>query len=677
MKILSEAVQNSPFYSRKAVPFTPRFVATNIRVDDKDTAPAVGGLGDVQNTTRSFKFKLPPAATVISSNPSAAKSTPPISVSLRSSLKSNQNTPNISKPTPNTRRVLFSESEHGEVDAEQFFYDKTLPSASARKVGRVNDNREQLMIMANETRNTSNETSPLMASSISTVSAPENKILRPSSFSLGDSSETKIPQILSQVTTTNQGPSAAVKKQDEQIKQQYIEKYGLLPTITPLSKRYGRMKRQHNESIAITDPSFRNTTTLAAGIHKGSNNNAKRKRRDLLGAASRMERRRLNNFRAGGTSLPVVLLGKNRTPMKRQREDELNRADEWVWRAMNSNGEKENLDSQGGATKRAKFVNDGPSDLSTPPIIGTNALTRTNAFPSVTTPPKTPGPSIGSATPAPSKKPSFVFNTTSSAEFSFGKKESSSGSDVADAEAMNPDNNEDNGPSFSFGSTDASKPTEKSGNSGNSSPSFSFRDTAAAAASKIAAPLFSVGASSSSSTTVKPDEKKAVSFSFGAANENKVAEKSQAIVFGATSTPAHTGVEESTVNDSFSFNSSGQTNAPVSSTTPSETKHATSSSAAPQSSGFVFGATNQTSTQGETKQAPSFSFGDPGVTTQSSLFSFGANNSVAFPPASATPASMFAFGGQTPGDVTTPNLFALGGSGASARRRAKAAARRK
>ena len=172
------------------------------------------------------------------------------------------------------------------------------------------------MIMANETRNTSNETSPLMASSISTVSAPENKILRPSSFSLGDSSETKIPQILSQVTTTNQGPSAAVKKQDEQIKQQYIEKYGLLPTITPLSKRYGRMKRQHNESIAITDPSFRNTTTLAAGIHKGSNNNAKRKRRDLLGAASRMERRRLNNFRAGGTSLPVVLLGKNRTPMK-------------------------------------------------------------------------------------------------------------------------------------------------------------------------------------------------------------------------------------------------------------------------------------------------------------------------------------------------------------------------
>jgi hypothetical protein len=698
MKSLNESIQNSPFYSRKAVPFTPRFVTANDRVDAPmvdHTAVAVGNLGGVPNTTT---FKSPPAANTIPPKPSANKSTPPVSVMKRhSSFQSNPNTPNVAKPTPNTRRVLFSESEHGQVDTEQFFYDKTLPSASARKLPRADENRQQLVIMADDTQtDTPNKTSPTN----SAANTPENTILRPSKFGPSGSTENMIQQqSISHVTTANQ-PSTAVKKQhaeqDEQNKQQYIAKYGLLPTITPLSKRYGRMKRQQGQSISVANPSSRNVTASATStVNNNVNNNAKRKRRDLLSAASRMGRRRLNNHRTGGSSLPVVLLGKNRTPMKRRREDELNRADEWVWRAMNSDGEKENLDSQeGGATKRAKFVTDVPA---APPGLSTPPKSAKKAFPSVTTPPKTPGPStfsLGSSTPAPKSNkdseigatpaktplPSFTFNdaSSSSAEFSFGNKSSSSGGEVADtpsvaAFATKPDQKDDSGPSFSFGSTAAKNDTAV--------PSFSFGDAASKSDDVTTTAPFSFGASSSS-TTAKTDEKKdsAASFSFGAvsasssSNENKDEDKSQAFVFGATSTPAPTAAQDTTTKAAFSFGSTGQMNTPATSApTPSETKQFPSfsfggASAATPSSGFTFGATNQTpaaapapaaATPSEPKQTPSFSFGNSGATTPASTFAFGSASTAGATPAAST----FAFGStnQTPAAAPAASTFAFGG----------------
>lgn len=778
MKSLNLSIQNSPFYSRKAVPFTPRFVSNNdervdapIVVNQTAAAAASSGNGVGRRVQGTASFKSPPVGGQMA----------PISVMRRnSSLKSNQNTPTVvaTKPTPNTRRVLFSESEHGEVDTEQFFYDKTLP-ASVRKVGRVNnENRQQqqqqmMIIMADETQNdTPNKTtSPTMASTTTTV--VENKILRPSSFgprasSTDNRSQNKNTSQVAAAATTNQ-PSTAVKKQqaeqEEQSKQQYIEKYGLLPTITPLSKRYGRMKRQQQQSLAIA------LSTIPANKTTGTNNvNAKRKRREIVGAASRMGRRRLNNFRANGSALPVVMLGKN-TPTKRRREDEQNRADEWVWRAMNSDGEKENLNSQGEgtATKRAKVTNDGggpqevlPSGLSTPP------KSINKSFSSVTTPPKTPGPStfsLGSSTPAPKgnkdssigatpakpSMPSFTFNDTSSSSgggFSFG---TSSGDAATDAKSNNKDDNvktQDNVPTFSFGGTGASKPTEQNETI---APSFSFGVGGDAANSD--------DAKASASAKLDDQKEAATSFTFGAAGtttskDGKDIEQRQSFAFGASSTPAPTTAQDSSTKAPFSFGS--KTNTPAASDTPSEIKQAPSfafgststpaqdsttkpsfsfgstgqakpstsqapaaaATPAPAATGFAFGAANQTpaaaatneasssgfsfgaanqtpaasttaATAGETKQAPSFSFGGTAApapnqtpttapSVPASSFSFGSTTATA-PTTGATPASTFAFGGQTPGGAGggVTNSFTVGGSGASARRRAKAAGRRK
>ncbi|KAK1749267.1 hypothetical protein QTG54_001206 [Skeletonema marinoi] len=703
MKSLNESIQNSPFYSRKAVPFTPRFAMANDRVNDAPIVDHTAAVAGVQTTTT---YKSPPATNTIPPKPSASKFTPPVSVMKRhSSFQSNPNTPNAAKPTPKTRRVLFSESEHGQVDTEQFFYDKNMPSA--RKLPRHNENRQQMVVVseAQTTDTPPNETSP-------TNSASNTPVLRPSKFGTSDSTSIDNNEIQqqsrSQVTIANQ-PSTAVKKQqaqqDEQNKQQYIEKYGLLPSITPLSKRYGRMKRQQGQSFAIAQPSSRNgTASVTSTVNNNGNNNAKRKRRDLLSAASRMGRRRLNNHRTGGSSLPVVLLGKNRTPMKRRREDELNRADEWVWRAMNSDGEKENLDSQGGgATKRTKFGNDVaamPPGLSTPP------KSTKKSFPSVTTPPKTPGPSTFSlesstpapksnntagATPAKSPLPSFAFNDTSSssAGFSFGNNASSSGGDVTGtpsvaATATKPDEKDGSGPSFSFGSTPGKNDT--------AAPSFSFGDTASKSDDANNAAPFSFGATSSSSSTVKPDEKKVSTT--GATNTlDKGSEKSEAFSFGATATPVP-ATQDTTAIASFSFGSAVQPNTPaMSASTSNETKQTPSfsfggASAATPSSGFGFGSTAQTpaaaptpaaAAPSETKQTPSFSFGNSGSTMPASTFSFGstAQTPAVVPPAVGAAPPMFAFGGQTPG-ISNPSSFSVGGStsGASARRRA-ASGRRK
>ena len=645
MKSLNVSIQNSPFYTRKAVPFTPRFDTTD---NDLGVASAAGQTAGTQNGTT---YKSPLATTIVAPQRSTNKSTPPVSVMKRhSSYQSNSNTPNVAKPTPKTRRVLFSESQHGQVDTEQFFYDKTMPSA--RKLPRPNENRQQMVVMAEPTQQ--DKSSPAN-------SATNTPVLRPSKFGSRASTDNNTQQdSTSQVVNMklkqpNTEKKKHIAKQDDQNKQRHIPNYGHFPSITPLSKRCGRMKRQQGTTLAISNTS-NNVAVSTAG---NGNNNAKRKRRELFGAASRMGRRRLNNNRVNGSSLPVVLLGKNR---KRQREEEQNRTDEWVWRAMNSDGEKENLDVQdGGATKRTKHVNEAPTvpqGLSTPPK---------KAFPAASTPPKTPGPSafsFGSSTPAPKSKisatpaktplPSSSSNDpSSSAGFSFGNAASASGgTDTSDTVATPKDGSYS---SFSFGSTPAK-------NKNASTISFGV----------------------SSGAPEGQDEKKD--------NAKADTDTNQTFSFGGTNTSVPASAQATPAKASFSFGSAGQmNNTPAkSASTANETKQTPSFSfggtgETTPSSTFAFGSASQTPAAptpaaSETKQTPSFAFGSTGTSSTAAgattTFSFGSATQTTTA-AGAAPA--FSFGGQPPGaGASQSNSISIGGSssGASARRRA-AASRRK
>ena len=193
-------------------------------------------------------------------------------------------------------------------------------------------------------------TSATTASSVSASpsATSENTILRPSNFferNHADSSEKKkekthkpSPNVAVRTTASTKVklPDISESKNAEQLaeeeemrKQQYIERYGLLPTITPLSKRYGRMKRQHLQGQQATNGPSDTAKTAATTANI---NNLKRKRRgDLLGAASRLgrnRRARIGNRSNNSSSLPTVLLGNKRTPTKRRRDKELSRTDD-------------------------------------------------------------------------------------------------------------------------------------------------------------------------------------------------------------------------------------------------------------------------------------------------------------------------------------------------------------
>lgn len=537
------------------------------------------------------------------------------------------------------RRVLFSETEQGEVCTEQFRYDKHLP-ASARKQQRPDGNgkdgrneggeklsgrdfrrqipqrqqqQKQPQPRFNDTppredgKNVSTSATAASSVSASPSTTSENTILRPSKFyerNHADSSEKKkekthkpSPNVAVGTTAPTKVtlPGIAESKNAEQLaeeeemrKQQYIERYGLLPTITPLSKRYGRMKRQQQQGQQATNgPS--DSAKTAATTANTSNNNPKRKRRgDLLGAASRLgrnRRARIGNRSGTHSSLPTVLLGNKRTPTKRRRDEELSRTDEWVWRAMNHD-EKENRRNdylEGSVAKRGKFGNNNNDVVGTPPK---NSMA---SLPPVMTPPKTPGPSnfaAGSATPAPKKssglQPSIPsFSLVGADNDDVGQKTTASGTEgVKDGTA----------PGFSFGGStlagtkDDAAAAAAGGTSG--TPGFSFGTTAtagtekndaAARAAATTAPGFSFGASTATATTAAPPPV--------AAFNNATSTPAAQFSFGASSSqPAQPAATAQPTQPASSFGAAPAGGMPAPAATPA---------AAPTTAQFSFGASSQ------------------------------------------------------------------------------------
>ena len=90
-----------------------------------------------------------------------------------------------------------------------------------------------------------------------------------------------------------------ISMHEEMKKQEYIQRYGLLPLITPLSKQYGRMKCQQQQALGSSN----------------ANKPGSKRRGDLLGVASRLGRDR----RARLSTQPTLLFDK-RPPKKRGRE---------------------------------------------------------------------------------------------------------------------------------------------------------------------------------------------------------------------------------------------------------------------------------------------------------------------------------------------------------------------
>lgn len=548
-------------------------------------------------------------------------------INARSGTTPNSNNHNTTpKNGGNTRRVLFSETEHGEVSTEHFRYDKHLP-ASARKVTRnVNavdggiEGVDENGVYTPQRKNASATSSPAGSASSSSAATPESTILRPSRYFAGAAEKAKenavpSPNQQQQPPAASSNVSAAsvsigakqsrnVSEQqlqeEEARKQKYIAQYGLLPSITPLSKRYGRLKHQQQPLAFTNAPSTSKPANATTSTLAKFNVNAKRKRLELVGAASRLSRNRRARMGTTSTSLQSArLLGNGRIPLKRRRDQELDRTDEWVWRAMNSDGEKENVDAVvGGSAKRGKW-SAGAKTESTTPVVGGRSVSCSSpkqspsTLPAVMTPPKTPGRpsfSFGSATPAPKQlhagatpgKPSLSSFSLDGTTPTPAKKPISIDTPAEDTKhsfsfqasltAANGENKSDV-PSFSFG---GGEPKAESGlaTDGNKSQPFAFGATAAAttkqkdstsAIASSAAPSFSFGGTPAAMEPEESTLSTAPSFAFGSTSASTSAESNPStapsFAFGSTSSgPKPT---ESTVAPSFSFGGGNNASTPA------------------------------------------------------------------------------------------------------------------
>lgn len=655
----------------------------------------------------------------------------------------------------NPRRVLFSKSEGGGVSTEQFEFDKHLP-ASARKVDRrrLKDKdgrrglRERGDAGAEEKSGTSfgdgtgpqrgfallnedggmeaAETRPGVATPsaasatvlTSTSMTPENAITQPSqNFERNDvnpleiegkrgnaTSAVAMPAKSTQTNTqTNSQPATSDDKkreprlseeEEKKRKQQYIQRYGLLPTITPLSKRYGRMKqRQRQQGQTAAGGLSASTDAAPNAAASGKSRNVSRKRRgDLLGAASRLGRHRRARIRVkgNGSSMPTMSLANGRTPTKRRRDGlAASRADEWVWRAMNCDG-KENQDNeieQGGVAKRSKFVASENGVLGKDDIVGTPPKNSTSSLPRATTPPKTPGPLNFAAAATPTPRKSNGAETPSVPLFSFGAPAAKG--DVAALAAQSKDGAAAAAPTMS--ATTSGQPGESSGAAIFASTEKKT-EAPAASTTPAAAPGFKFGAPAAAAAPAATEKKDAgpevQAFSFGNNQQGKPAAppaSGAAFAFGATAAAAPVATVPAAVQ--FSFGASSQP-------TPGAAAAQSQQKPAPPSSGatFSFGAT--------AAPAPA---AKPDTVPAAAQFSFGAlsqpapggaaarpQKQLAVAPtaaAGATPSFSFGAGAASAGLAPAPPLFGTtptggasfslgglaasgGGSRTSARRRA-------
>ena len=728
VKSLKENVLNSPFvkkfsgndYGDGRLPFdgfTKSNVQNQVNVPrNNNNGVLASSLGNiVSNNTN---------ATVSNNAPTSTNNRPTTSAMRRNSLLKQAQTPHTNNTssgsrgtatpsTANTRRVLFSETDSGEVSTEQFMFDKHLP-ASARKDRPRNGNEgensgrlsgettshvsesvggatvQQQQSQQSVAENTPPREEVVNGGSVASQPSSNNASISAdrntaSSVPKGQQQGAQAPQTSSTTEATAKKRTEEERLQDEEIqKQQYIERFGLLPTITPLSKRYGRMKRQQQQqqrgqkalpssesatnrndaastTNAATSSSTTSTSTAASGSTTSSRSIKRKRRGDLLGAASRLGRHRRSRLNNGtqSSSLPTVLL-RNRTP-KRRREDDtkMNRTDEWVWKAMNRTDEKENRlnedeEQEGNVAKRGKFSitksDDDGNNTNTNSdnvVVGTPPKnpTASSTLPSVMTPPKTPGPSkfslgaLGSATPAPKKL---------------------NGSANTDTNDDDDDDDASSKPSipFTFGETnnDDKSAAPSTATKKDSAPVFSFGSTATTATSstgteknKETAPptmaAFSFGTAATTTSSVETEKK----------NDTASTSATKSVFsFSASSAPSTVSeakkVDDTSGQVAFSF---GQTAAGPATTEQAKPSEA---STVAQTSTFAFGASQPTPAASQPAQSSgaSFSFGKTTPSTAAPTtapFTFGQTTPAEQTKQSDTPAaqtSTFAFGGAQP-----------------------------
>jgi hypothetical protein len=384
---------------------------------------------------------------------------------------------------------------------------------------------------------------------------------------------------------------------EEMRKQEYIQKYGLLPSITPLSKRYGRMKRQQQQTLVSSNDTAAAATT---NMNKPVNNNRKR-RGDLLGVASRLGRDR----RARLNTQSTFLFDRRRTP-KRGREEET-RANEWVWRAMNNigGGEKENNANgePGSVAKRGKFDtgqnntggssgNDRGFVVGTPPpknVIANPAVDR------VLTPPNTPFPPSKASINAPAtpaiRKTSIDDDddddeSAKITTFAFG----SAVKDSADATPVK------------------ATTTSEAASTAAAVTNFSF-DTATRAKvddGKVVGCAFAFGKSTDAANNVTNTPLSSTKIAFGE-NQAGGISTAKAVMFGSTPQPASTSIADKSSNPSlFSFDMAKTSET----TTPTVSGAVTAASTS-----YSFGVA-QTTAPASSSSGAGFSFG-AGPTTSS------------------------------------------------------------
>ncbi|KAL7471436.1 hypothetical protein ACHAXS_011730 [Conticribra weissflogii] len=768
MRFLRESIARSPFLKREK----SRVVGTVSDTSSPSLSKSLGTINGTEslitrgnNAVASPELPAPSnrnhsESAISSTAAGTAKSTTTPSLSAirnRNSSTSVKSTPhpakadlmiNGSKHTPQTattRRVLFSE-KNGKVSTEQFHYDKNLP-ASARKVGkdahqRVVDDKENRVGTVNvargvgptslshkfdassrkrdDTAATWNEKPSRSgnARSSALATSTDDSILRPSTYS-GRKNESAncTPEGECNITADQRQQVAPLtsaqrrerQEQNERRKQQYIRTHGLDPAITPLSRRYGRLKRQQiSKPLALTDGlSSRNNANNGNDASSKSSkltsmdDALKRKRKDLLGAASRLGRQSRARM-SGISAVPIRVLGRSQTPLKRRRDNTDDYAAEWVWRAMNDDGKTE---IGFGNAKKGKFSGGSSDHFTSKASLFTPSKSPT---PPVTTPPKNGTTSaafaFGNSTPTPKKTvdgpaSKAAVNETPAkpaSSFSFGPTTSTPtkpvGSENAQANSATSNNagaatvsstfpfagnkSKDNAPSFSFGTDSKTSAT--------SAPTGSFGGSAPAAAPSKE----SETKPNNPTTAPAPSGGAGFAYSEGASSsvppvaDNKP--PAAAIAFGITTAPATTvapAITGSTFGASYgaeTLPSTAKAPAPSASTfsfgsttTSAPAPASTSSSAA----GFSFGTNvDASSIMGNgssvvdtangtvppasvpTPATTSFSFtatASSNPTPAAAGFTFGSNRGAASAPAPANAAPGFAFGNATAPSVAT------------------------